>query len=369
MKRIAQSVCCFLVLAAGYLLLWPTNVAPVAWTTTADAGFTGQFAVNSRLSNADTLSLGAFSGPEDIVAAREGERVTLFASSAQGAILKIDPESGDIEVFAQTGGHPLGMERQADGTLIVADAHRGLLSISPDGDVTTLADSHDGVPLQFTDDLDIAPDGIIYFSDASLRFGAEAIGSPLAASELDILEQSATGRVLAYDPTDETTTVVATDLSFANGVALTADGESLLVAETGRYRVHKIALRDQRRDTRSTVLDNLPGFPDNINRGPDLSDGTATYFLGLAAPRVPVLDDLADRPFVRKVISRLPAALKPAPVHYSFVMQFTEDGRVLQTWQDPDGFLITTTGGIAPGDGYLYVSSVSDNKIGRVPYP
>ncbi|MEL7296105.1 MAG: SMP-30/gluconolactonase/LRE family protein [Pseudomonadota bacterium] len=369
MKFGARVFCLSLLVAAAYLLLWPTPVAPVAWTAMADAGFTGPFKVNTKLSRANTISLGEYSGPEDIVAVRDNEQTVLFASSTQGAILKIDPVTGEVDVFAQTGGHPLGMERQADGTLIVADAHLGLLAVSPDGEVTTLTNSYDDLPLLFTDDLDIASDGIIYFSDASARFGAEAYSSPLAASELDILEQSASGRVLAYDPAKNTTTVVASNLSFANGVALTADGQSLLVAETGRYRVHKIALTDQKNDAPVTIIDNLPGFPDNINRGPDLSDGTPTYLLGLAAPRVPVLDELAGRPFVRKVISRLPAALKPAPVHYSFVMQFTEDGRILQTWQDPDGHLITTTGGIAPGDGYLYISSVSDNKIGRVLHP
>ena len=46
----------------------------------------------------------------------------------------------------------------------------------------------------------VAPDGTIYFTDASTRFAPAQWGGTYEASVLDIMEQSATGRVLAYDP-------------------------------------------------------------------------------------------------------------------------------------------------------------------------
>ena len=60
------------------------------------------------------------------------------------------------------------------------------------------------------------------------------------ASVLDILEQAATGRVLAYDPATGLTRIVAHGFSFANGIALSADEQTLFVSETGRYRIWKI---------------------------------------------------------------------------------------------------------------------------------
>ncbi len=57
---------------------------------------------------------------------------------------------------------------------------------------------------------------------------------------LDIIEQSASGRVLAYDPATKTTRIVARGFSFANGIALSADGRTLFVTETGRYRIWKV---------------------------------------------------------------------------------------------------------------------------------
>ena len=56
------------------------------------------------------------------------------------------------------------------GQLIVADAALGLLSISPEGDIEVLADSVAGDKMLFVDDLDIAADGTIWFSDASARY-------------------------------------------------------------------------------------------------------------------------------------------------------------------------------------------------------
>jgi sugar lactone lactonase YvrE len=54
---------------------------------------------------------------------------------------------------------------------------------------------------------------------------------------LDIIEQSSTGRILKYDPELKTTRIVAKGFSFANGVALSHDENSLFVSETGKYCV------------------------------------------------------------------------------------------------------------------------------------
>ena len=54
------------------------------------------------------------------------------------------------------------------------------------------------------------------------------------------MEKSATGRVLAHDPATGRTRIVARGFSFANGIALSVDGHTLFVTETGRYRIWKI---------------------------------------------------------------------------------------------------------------------------------
>jgi hypothetical protein len=54
-----------------------------------------------------------------------------------------------VETFVQTGGRPLGIKFDAGGNLIVADAFRGLLSVSPEGKVTVLADTVNGERMLF----------------------------------------------------------------------------------------------------------------------------------------------------------------------------------------------------------------------------
>ncbi len=74
------------------------------------------------------------------------------------------------------------------------------------------------------------------------------MGGTYEAAVLDIIEQSSTGRILEYDPATRTTRIVATGLSFANGVALSRDEQTLFVAEPGTSRVWKIAVTADRLD-------------------------------------------------------------------------------------------------------------------------
>lgn len=365
MGTILKAILALVVAAALYLSFWPVPVDPVAWEPPEDQGYTGNFVPNSRLADIERMSLGGDYGPEDLVANGVGDELMLYASSHSGTIYEINPRTLEVMPFTDTGGIPLGMEFDANGSLIVADAHRGLLSVAPDGAVSVLTNTVDGTSILYADDLGITPAGVIYFSDASTKFGAEDFSSPLEASLYEIVEHGRTGRILAYDPEDRTTRTVIDGLSFANGVAISSDGGSILYLETGEYSLTRLDLAS---GETTPILTNLPGYPDNINRGPDLEDGTPTYLIGLVGPRAAIIDDLASNTFMRKVILRLPGWMQPAPTQHSFVAQITETGDVLQTWQDPAGGFISTTGGLVPGDGYLYVTSVASPDLGRVPY-
>ena len=89
-----------------------------------------------------------------------------------------------------------------------------------------LTDSGGGRRLNFTDALDIAPDGIIWFSDASERWDVSTGGL------LDFWESRPTGRLLRYDPASGTTTVALDSVDFANaGASRTAAAQSGAAAE------------------------------------------------------------------------------------------------------------------------------------------
>ncbi len=345
----------------AYLLLWPIPIKPQSWSAPDNFGYVGVFAANTELADLERIEVDGLHGPEDIAAISIDEALYLFVSSQDGVIRKVDPLTGRSENFAQTGGVPLGLEFDRSGNLIVADAYRGLLRIDPAGNVQLLSDKADAHPIAYADDLDIGPGGTIYFSDASTKYAAKAAGSTMKGSLLEIMEHGRTGRLLAYDPQSQTSQTVKADLSFANGVAMGPDGKSVLLVETGEYRILRLWLAGPRAGKTDIILDNLPGFPDNINKGPD-----GTYFVGLVSQRLPILDKLSDKPFWRSVIWRLPQFIKPSAQSYGFIMQIKADGSVLKSWQDPKGDYPLTTGAIAPGDGYLYITSLGADHIGRL---
>ena len=111
-------------------------------------------------------------------------------------------------------------------------------------------------------------------------------------------------------------------------MALSRDEQTLFVAETGRYRIWKIApsrptawTSTAGKAQASVLLDNLPGYPDNLMRGMD-----DKIWLGFSGPRSADVDAMAGKPFLRKLTPRLPRMLWPLPKTYGHVFAFTEDG-------------------------------------------
>ena len=365
MKKLRWSLA-ILALGIAYLLFWPIRVMPVPWQASPSPGYVGVHAPNTRLAALQFIDLGDAEGPEHVAAGPDGN---LYVAVAGGDILRMAPDGSRRGIYANTGGRVLGFDFDADGRLIAADAIKGLVAVGTDRRVTVLVQQvAQGDPIRYADAVIVAADGTVYFTDATTRFSPADEGGTFMASVLDILEQSATGRVLAYTPSTGRTRVVAQGLSFANGIALSADGRSLLVVETGRYRVWSIDVAaadlDVRRpDTKAHVLlDNLPGFPDNLMRGRD-----GRIWVGLAKPRNALADRLAGHPFVRRIVLRLPRFLWPIPEPYGHIVAFTDDGRIVDDLQDPSGAYPETTGATQL-PGRLYVQSLHAKKLGWLPF-
>ncbi|KAB2933516.1 MAG: SMP-30/gluconolactonase/LRE family protein [Leptonema illini] len=370
-KTTLLSLAGMLLAALLYLLTWPVPVDPVVWHPPSDAGYTGAFAPNERLKGLNRISLDhdgiKEEGPEHIVIGPDG---LLYTTVASGRILRMQPDGTQVQSFAETGGRVLGFDFDREGNLIAADAERGLLSIDRAGVVTVLTDHVGSSPIIYADAVIVAADGRMYFTDASTRFGAKQWGGTFEASVLDILEQSATGRVLVYDPALKTTEIVAKGISFANGIALSSDGRALFVAETGRYRIWWIdaSVRDLNLSTVAAessqagiLIDNLPGYPDNLMRGKE-----GRIWVGLVKPRNPTVDAMAEKPFLRRLTLRLPRSMWPVPVPYGHVVAFLEDGTIVASLQDPTGAYPETTA-ITETEDRLYVQSLHAPDLGWLP--
>ncbi len=342
-----------LVLAA-YLCLWPVPIEPVAWQAPTPPALEGPYAPDTRLAEVELFGLGKLPGPEVVLLDSAG---VIFTGLADGRIVRLASLDADPELVVDTGGRPLGMAWDAQGRLIVADAYRGLLCFDPEGGLQVLCEQVDGVPLGFADDLDIAADGTIYFSDASSRHGVEE-------PRLDLLEHRPSGRLLAYDPTSGESRVVLDSLYFANGVAVSPDQSFVLVNETGAYRVRRLWLTGPDKGRVDTFIDNLPGFPDNITAGPD-----GIFWLALVAPRNAAADALAPYPFLRKLLVRLPKFLWPEAARHAWVLGLDSQGRVVHNLQDarPQSYSPLTSACV--WEGHLYLGSLRYNGLARLPRP
>ncbi len=351
MKFLVRMTMLALGLFLAWLLFWPAPFDPQPWSPPPNPGKTGVFAPNDRLGNAEVIELGNDAiGPEDVALGPDG---ALYTGIEDGRILRISADQRDISLYADTGGRPLGLQFDAQGTLIVADGLKGLLAVSPEGEVRTLVPQGGADRINFADDLDIGSDGVIWFSDASQRFGYHEAG-------LAPWEHSQTGRLLRHDPATGETQVVLTGLSFANGVALAHDESFVLVNETNAYRVTRYWLKGPDAGTRDVFMDGLPGFPDNLS-----SDGNGSFWIALAGVRVDILDELGPQPFFRSALYRLSLLLPPPPGH-GWVIRADGQGRVTGNHQDagPRAFMTTS---VNLYDGRLVVGGLGSNRILRLP--
>lgn len=334
MKKALQAGAALFLIALLYLGLWPVPIEPVVWRAPVNKGFVDPFESNKLLQVATGINLGTLEGPEDATLGRD---LYIYVTTLGGYVARI--RNRRVEKFAFVDGRPLGIETARDGALIVANSYLGLQRVDAQGNVSILLGSIDGTTPVYPNNLAIADNGKIYFTEASSKFGADKYRGTYNASLLDIMEHGGHGSVIEFDPASGVAKTLLDGLNYANGIAISADNSYLLVAETSNYRVIKYWLTGLRAGETEVLLENLPGFPDNIKTGLN-----GRFWLGFAAPRNELLDAISDRPWLRKVVQRLPAAVRPKAVPFSHVIAFNGSGEILMNLHDPDASFPTLTG-------------------------
>lgn len=305
----------FLVIAVG--LFSPGGINAVAWHPKTAPELTGEWLINDRLDSAVAEQRG-LAGPDTVIVGPDGKRYT---GVGDGRILRWS-QDGPVEEFAKLDGRPVGMNFGPDGTLYAADEeHAVIWKISSQGEVEQLLDSIDGRRFRFLNDVAIARDNRLFFSESTSRWG-------LADNKRAMLEHGGDGGVFVRNPDGEILQLLDA-LEFANGVVLSADESYLMVAETGAYRVTRLWLDGPRKGQREVLLDNLPGFPGDLSMAPD-----GSFWCSFFSPRKALLDKLATMPLARRLLARLPTSMLPKPKAYPFVFRFDGQGNILETLQD-----------------------------------
>jgi ribose transport system permease protein len=329
---------------------------------TVQPGSRSPYAQNDRLIGAQAIGLNQVEGPEDVILDRQDR---LYGSTRDGNIIRFSGHDFERrEVFAHIGGRPLGMQFDRDENLIVCVAGMGVYGVRPNGEVFKVTDEtnrtwyklNDDSRLRMADDLDIAPDGKIYFSDCTTRY-------EMTTNTLDIIESRPNGRLVCYDPATKVTRTIINQFYFPNGVCVSHDGRSLLIASTSLCKVFRHWLAGPSRGKTEVLIDELPGNPDNINRA---SDGN--YWLALVGIRTPTFDLAARNPGFRlRMVKEVPADEWLAPaLNHGCVLKFNEGGEALESWWDPTGISHSTLTSMREHKGHLYLGGLENNRIGRI---
>lgn len=365
-KRSIRAIVLLVVIGIGSLFLAGYATSPIdpkAWEPPDAPEMTGVLAPNDALARAELLALPEDAhGPEDVALSAAG---VVYTGTEDGRLLRMTDvdDSPVIETIVDSGGRPLGLKLDSRDNLFVCDARHGLLRVNPDGTVDVLAVIAGDVNLGFPDDLDVASDGRVYFSDATLRFPTSGTNIDLMeASTLDALEQRPSGRLIRYDPETNRSEVLLDDLAFANGVAIDPAGQFVLVAETSRYKIRRYWIAGEKAGRSDVFAENLPGFPDGISTSP-----RGTYWVALVTPRLPEVDRLQPHPVLKRVVARVPEALKPKPVKYGLVVELDAGGKILRSLHDPRGEQVSHVTNAVEHGNRLYLGTLHGDAIARYP--
>jgi gluconolactonase len=183
--------------------------------------------------------------PEGVAVAADG---SVWCGGERGQIFRLDPDGTSIEEVASTGGFCLGMAFDRSGDLFICDMkHAAVFRLEvASGRVDRFCDGAPGRPFLIPNYPAFDTEGLLYVSD-SHRFGAPGPG---------VFRVEPDGRAeLWYDR----------DVTFANGLALAADGSELFVAETFASNLFRIPIREDGSAGEREEVAHVPGsLPDGL---------------------------------------------------------------------------------------------------------
>ncbi|GLT44698.1 hypothetical protein SLA2020_185830 [Shorea laevis] len=306
------------------------------------------------LEGAEFLGKGQLEGPEDI--AYDAKSQVIYTGCRDGWIKRVtvneSSAASQVQNFVNTGGKPLGLVFGHNNELIVADASKGLLNVSEGGAVELLTDGAEDLKFKLTDAVDVAEDGIIYFTDASYKYDAHH-------AVWDFLEGRPYGRLCSYNPVTKETKVLVRDLYFANGVAVSPDQNYVILCETPRRRCRKINIQGEKKGEIERFVNDLPGYPDNIHY-----DGEGHYWIGFSWGIVKGWEMAYRYPFIRKITALLVKyAGRPSIEKNGGVFVVDLEGKPVAHYYEPELSMITS--GIKIQN-YLYCGSIKYQFIIRL---
>jgi len=347
MKIIFKSLA--LGLTFAFISLQSCNIQPRAFTPSPMPELNGVLTTNNFLNTAERINLEGWYGPEDIATDSVGNLYCgVHASKTDfslGRILKIDL-NGKVSTFCNTESWVTGLHFDKHENLIACDVERGLISVNPQGEITVLADrDENGNRFLIPNDVDIASDGMIYFTNSSSKYNFS-----LDNVRKIILESKPDGGLYKYNPLTKSVTTLIDSTFFGNGVAVSQNDDFVLMADLAKYRVLKYHLKGDRKGQVDIFLENLPGFPNGISRRKD-----GSFWLGFSTIRDNTLDKIHPKPKIKKLVYGLPKWMQPKQKKFGMMMHISETAEILKTFYDTSGKFVSEVSSIEENNGVLFL--------------
>ncbi len=275
--------------------------------------------------------------------------------------IETDPSGFEhVEPFANTGGANLGLKLLPNGSLLACNSPAGLLSINDQGKVECLTSkSDDGSVINFPDDLDVDSQGKVYFSMASSKY----TGLRDSGYKRDFLECRPNGSLYSYDPATHSTKLLIDKLYFANGVALSAKEDFVLVAESSHYQITRYWLRGPQAGKSDLFAGNLPGPPDGITR-----DDNGDFWVAFPSVRTPRIDYLQHAPMLKNILAYLPIPTWGTLPKYGLIVRINNNGQIVESLHDRTHKVWCVTN-VVPWKDYLFLGTLDGDAIARLERP
>ncbi|PUZ78035.1 hypothetical protein GQ55_1G421200 [Panicum hallii var. hallii] len=289
-------------------LLLPCTARPVRETATIDGSRTSQH-LNLRGS--------LLRGPESV--AFDGAGAGPYSGVSDGRVLN---PGYSAKACTASRIQPAELTESKCGR--PALPLRGLMRVGPGGgEAKVLVTEADGVPLRFTNGVDVDQvTGKVFFTDSSMNYQRSQHEKVTATGD-------STGRLMKFDPRTNRVTVLQAGITYPNGLAISADRTHLVVALTGPCKLMRYWIKGPKAGT-SEPLANLPGYPDNVRA--DVNDG---FWVALHREKM-------ELPF--------------GPDNHMLAVRINADGQVVQVMRGPKS--VRPTEVVEREGGKLYMGSV-----------
>jgi len=140
------------------------------------------------------------------------------------------------------------------------------------------------------------------------------------------------------------------------------------VNETIAARILRLWLKGPKAGATEIFINGLPAYPDNLSYN-DKGDGKGIFWVALPAPRIQSLEDIAGRPFLRKMLQRLPESLVGLePEAVGWVIGVDADGVIRHNLRDTTGAYANITS-VNQFDDHLLLGSIVMKSVGRIEAP